>query len=77
MFGKKQPTLPTTVDALSAVFGTAVQAIREEQQKAVDAEQVIIDEAKARQDAAAMELAKAEMFTENMKALTTGKVVTE
>ncbi len=77
MSGKKQPTLHTTGDALSAVFGTAIEAIREEQQKAVDAEQVIIDEAKARQDAAAMELEKALMFTENMKALTTGKVVTE
>ncbi|MGL5567054.1 MAG: hypothetical protein ACRDC4_15120 [Plesiomonas sp.] len=77
MFGKKTPTLPTTIDALSAVFGAAVQEIHQRQQQAVDDEQKIIDEAKARQDAAAAELAKAAMFTENMKALTTGKVVTE
>ncbi|MGL5016169.1 MAG: hypothetical protein ACRC6V_18115 [Bacteroidales bacterium] len=77
MFGKKLPTLPTTVDALTTVFGAAIEDIRQEQQKAVDAEQAIIDEAKARQEAAAAELDKALMFTANMKALTTGKVVTE
>ncbi|MGL6098675.1 MAG: hypothetical protein ACRC0G_03510, partial [Fusobacteriaceae bacterium] len=69
--------LPTTVDALAAVFSTAITQIRTEQQQAVDAEQKIIDEAMARQDAAAAELAKASVFTENMVAMTTGKVVIE
>ncbi|MGL5015296.1 MAG: hypothetical protein ACRC6V_13560 [Bacteroidales bacterium] len=77
MFGKKQSTLPTTVDALAAVFSTAITQIRTDQQQAVDAEQKIIDEAKARQDAAAAELARASIFTENMVAMTTGKVVIE
>lgn len=74
MFSSK---LPTSMSDLIALFNKIAASIKAKQEAEVAAQQKIIDEAKAKQLAAQIEVDAAALFAENMTALTEKKVVTE
>lgn len=69
--------MPTTIDALVALFKKMADNIIKKQKAELAKQNKILAEAQAKAEAAQLEIDKANTFAENMKAMTENKVVTE